>query len=568
MDFNQTRYLLHTIKHLKPIQIAYRARSIAFAKLTAVASLRNESVPAEPNWRPLTSISNFRNRSWISADEIERNEFAFLNQVSNFDNRLDWRVPGQSRLWRYNLHYFDYLFPDQDLNPLSAGRLMHSWLDCNPPGTPDAWAPFPISLRLVNWVKFISFFDTSWIKKEKILQSAYEQALWLERHLEYHLLANHLLKNAKALIFVGLFFKGEDAERWLRKGIEIYTKQLDEQILPDGGHFERSPMYHSMILEDCLDLLNVCQDHTDQKVHELAQQLRIISHKMGEFLLGMTHSDGDIALFNDAAFGIEVLPEDLKTYYEQLTGEKLNTSDSTMWAFPQTGYFIMAPQQENRMIIDCGPIGPDYQPGHSHCDTLSFELSLQGQRVVVDSGCFQYEDSPIRQYNRGNAGHNTVTIDGENQSEVWASHRCARRAYPLYARLEKGLNNELLFEGAHDGYKRLSGRPIHHRKIVWLDKLCTIEDRIEGHGHHDLETRLHINPELDLEFDDKKATVSYKENTLLTICTNREGRLEKISGWYCPEFGKKLSCAVLIQKHKSVSLPFRCGWEFKIHNDS
>ena len=568
MNFNQTSYLLNTIKYLKPIQVAYRARSIASAKLTAVASFHNNPVHADPNWSPLTSISNFRNRSWISADGIERNKFTFFNQASNFDNKLDWRVPDKSRLWRYNLHYFDYLFPDRDLNPLAAGRLMHSWLDCNSPGTPDAWDPFPISLRLVNWVKFFSFFDTSWIKKEKILQSAYLQALWLERHLEYHLLANHLLKNAKALIFAGLFFKGEDAERWLKKGTDIYAKQLDEQILPDGGHFERSPMYHSMILEDCLDLLNVCQDHTDQKVHEFAQQLKIISHRMGEFLLGMIHPDGDIALFNDAAFGIEVLPEDLKTYYEQLTGEKLNTPGSTMWAFPETGYFIMAPQEGNRMIIDCGSIGPDYQPGHSHCDTLSFELSLKGQRVIVDSGCFQYEDGPIRQYNRGNAGHNTVTIDGENQSEVWAAHRCARRAYPLYARLEKGLNNELLFGGAHDGYKRLSGRPIHHRKIVWLDNVFKIEDRIEGHGHHDLETRLHINPKLDLEFKDEKVTVSYKEKPLLTISTNGAGRLKKTSGWYCPEFGKKLSCTLLIQKHKSVSLPFKCGWKLNIYNDS
>jgi len=187
---------------MKPIQVAYRARSIASAKLTAVASLRNNSVPVDPIWAPLTNISNFRNRSWISTDEIERNKFTFLNQISSFDNQLDWNVKEQSRLWRYNLHYFEYLFPDRDLNPVAAGNLLQSWIECNPAGTPDAWDPFTVSLRLLNWIKFFSSYDIPWIKKEKILQSVYQQALWLEKHMEYHLLANHLLKNAKAFDFL------------------------------------------------------------------------------------------------------------------------------------------------------------------------------------------------------------------------------------------------------------------------------------------------------------------------------------------------------------------------------
>ena len=87
------------------------------------------------------------------------------------------------------------------------------------------------------------------------LKSLYEQALWLEKNIEYHLLANHYFKNGKALIFAGMYIAGQDAERWLKKGRQIIASELEEQILPDGGHFERSPMYHAMILEDCLDIL-------------------------------------------------------------------------------------------------------------------------------------------------------------------------------------------------------------------------------------------------------------------------------------------------------------------------
>jgi uncharacterized heparinase superfamily protein len=247
----------------------------------------------------------------------------------------------------------------------------------------------------------------------------YSQTLWLEGNIERHLLANHLFKNAKALLFAGLLFEGPDAGRWRGKGLDLLRRELPEQVLPDGGHFERSPMYHSMILEDCLDLLNLCRGSGLAELDGFAGVLARACRRMTGFLLGMCHPDGQIALFNDAAFGIEASPQELSGYYEGVTADASLTPSGRSWSFPYTGYFVMAPREGDRLIVDCGPVGPDYQPGHSHCDTLSFELSLGGRRVIVDSGCCQYEDGEIRRYNRGNLGHNTVTVDGENQSEVW-----------------------------------------------------------------------------------------------------------------------------------------------------
>ena len=216
--------------------------------------------------------------------------------------------------------------------------------------------------------------------------------------------------------------------RWLKKGTEILTAELREQILPDGGHFERSPMYHAMILEDCLDLLNICRGCRLKAAQILSERLPDVCRRMMMFLHGMRHPDGQIALFNDAAFAIEASPGELAAYYERVTSEDSPAPAGRSWKFPDTGYYVMAPRTGDRLIVDCGAVGPDYQPGHAHCDTLSFELSLKGRRVIVDSGCCQYEDGDIRQYNRGNLGHNLLTIDGQNQSEVWGAHRCARRA--------------------------------------------------------------------------------------------------------------------------------------------
>ena len=224
----------------------------------------------------------------------------------------------------------------------------------------------------------------------------------------------------------------------------------------------------------------------------------------------------------------------------------------------------MSPRPGDRLIIDCGPVGPDYQPGHSHCDTLSFELSLQSRRVVVDSGCCQYEDGEIRKYNRGNAGHNTVTIDGENQSEVWGPHRCGRRAYPLDARLSEQEDGSLHFEGAHDGYRRLQGRPIHHRSVTWTGDRIDIQDRIEGQGVHDIESRLHIHPDLKVEFAGEDVIVCNKSQVLMSASTENPGRIEIGEGYYCPEFNLKHTCPVLKIKLDPAPLPVCMRWILRI----
>jgi hypothetical protein len=165
--------------------------------------------------------------------------------------------------------------------------------------------------------------------------------------------------------------------------------------------------------------------------------------------------------------------------------------------------------------------------------------------------------------NRGNAGHNTVTIDGENQSEVWGSHRCARRARPLYARLNTAAN-ALVFEGAHDGYQRLKGKPIHHRKVVWKEGRIDIEDSIDGTGQHDIELRLHINPDLKVSVAGGEAAIRDEETVIARIHSFPDGSATAQQGWYCPEFGKKLPCDVLVHGYRKVQLPFRTGWTISI----
>ena len=95
-----------------------------------------------------------------------------------------------------------------------------------------------------------------------------------------------------------------------------------------------------------------------------------------------------------------------------------------------SGYFVIR-NLDDMLVVDCGEVGPDYQPGHAHCDTLSFELASDGRTIIVDSGVYDYEDSEMRRYVRSTRAHNTAMVDGCEQSEIWGAFRVARRARPI-----------------------------------------------------------------------------------------------------------------------------------------
>ncbi|HPA06712.1 MAG TPA: heparinase II/III family protein, partial [Candidatus Hydrogenedentes bacterium] len=170
-----------------------------------------------------------------------------MNEKHELSSAADWNNPAWEKLWLYNLHYFDDLNAEGGAARSDWHRaLITRWVAENPVGKGNGWEPYPLSLRIVNWVKW------AWAGNELppvAVESLALQAHFLSRRLEWHILGNHLLANAKALIFAGLFFDGMEAERWLATGAAIFSRQLGEQVLSDGGHFERSPMYHAQVLE-------------------------------------------------------------------------------------------------------------------------------------------------------------------------------------------------------------------------------------------------------------------------------------------------------------------------------
>ncbi|MCK5717589.1 MAG: alginate lyase family protein [Thiomargarita sp.] len=520
------KYFFHTIRYLRPIQIYGRVWFKLYhpkPDLRSAPLLRSQLKQwCEPAHRPSSLFSPV--------------QFHFLNETHALTTAQAWNHPTWEKLWLYNLHYFD------DLNAKEAEKreswhraLIERWIQENPPAHGNGWEPYPLSLRIINWIKWASSgheLSSSWIHSLAI------QVRYLYQRLEIHLLGNHLFANAKALIFSGLFFQGVEAEKWLRKGLELLHRELSEQILADGGHFECSPMYHSIILEDVLDLINIMRvyDYEQPDWQEIVQNMR-------SWLKALCHPDGQIAFFNDAAFEIAPAPQELESYAHRLALGNIKKID-----LGESGY-ISLQNDVAVALLDVGKIRPDYLPGHAHADTLSFECSLFGQRFLVNSGTSCYGVSSERLRQRATYAHNTVVLNKQNSSEVWSGFRVARRAKP-YGLRWNGANTVTC---AHDGYKRLSGKPVHWRTWTLRKHALVIQDRIEGIFQEAI-AYYHFHPDIIM-------------NTNVAILPNGQEIMWEIQGGvgkiqpstYHPKFGVNLSndCLAVTFIQSECTLIFR-----------
>ena len=553
-----------TLRHLRWSQLAYLAlhrvlpRSRAPIRMNAPVSLRRIAGPWPfPDWQPEDSRAMIATR-----------QFTFLHRTVPCNGSIPWDDRRHAKLWLYHLNYFDYLNvdfanPEEAAALAPASDIMLDWCAQNPRGDEVGWEPYPLSLRIVNWLKFLARHEAALealedpSKVETLLQSLGGQAATLERRLEKDLLGNHLVKNLKALLFAGALLATPHSARWWAKGERLLAGQLKEQILADGGHCERSPMYHAQVLEDLLDIQTLCAATGRELACTalLAQKTQAMAH----FLRGILHPDGEIPLFNDSALGGARAPAELLardelcgTGFQPVTSWAGSPCHDSVTIFPATGYAVTrSPARQSALIFDCGPLGPDCQPGHGHCDVLSYELSLDGQRVVVDSGVSTYDAGPERRYERSTAAHNTVRIDGEEQAEVWASFRVGRR--PQVSRIESGHRDGIRYvSGEHDAYRRLG--VTHARTIVlYPPDTWIVADHFRGRGEHRVESYLHFHPCVRLEpHEEPGVSGGYGRRWALAVAHGHyvfaafgPGQCELEQGWYAERFGERRSCAVL-----------------------
>lgn len=537
--------LFHTVRHLKTVQIAARVQK-------RLARVRPDLSPAPPPRPPAGA--------WVEpvakpASVADGGQVRFLNEDGEIARPGQWNDSAKGKLWLYNLHYFDDLGAAGSDGRRSLQRtLIARWIAENPPPAGNGWEPYPVSLRIVNWIKWHlagEFLD------ESMRDSLAMQVRWLMGHIEWHLLGNHILANAKALVFAGLFFSGAEAERWLARGLAIYERELPEQILDDGGHFELSPMYHAIILEDVLDLINAAR-HYGRVGDRLLAGLSGIAQRMRGWLAVMTHPDGGPAFFNDCAFGMAASRADLEAYAAKLGLSQVAEPGEGVHHLSASGY-VRVNRGDMAAILDVAAIGPDYIPGHAHADTLSFELSIGGERVIVNCGTSTYAPGPQREAERATAAHSTVEIDGENSSEVWAAFRVARRAHVVDLDVDTSGGGPVI-RAAHDGYRRLPSRPLHRRTWRFAHGALTVNDIIEVGTQCAALARFHLAPAVVTRSNSEPHRGELVTGTGRSIGWTSSEPVRLTPGYWAREFGLRHPTTAIEASLGMTGLVFAMNW--------
>jgi uncharacterized heparinase superfamily protein len=548
-----------TVRPLRVSQLIALARR----RIGGTTRLRQCPLGAPRLRRPLSPAALVEWPEWrreLAFSMIEKREFRFLNVTREFPDPIPWSSRELSRPWLYHLNYFDFLnvdlsSPKQASLLSTALRLALDWRRQNLTGAEIGWEPYPLSLRIVNWLKFLlrnaesaersAGGRTVW----QLLDSLCTQTRTLERKLEIDLMANHLLKNAKALIFAGALIQFPESDGWLRKGEAILEQQLREQVLPDGGHFERSPMYHSQVFEDLLDLQALSAVTGTPLACDGKMKVQV--RRMAAFLRDLLHPDGEIPLFGDSALNTARPSGELLHRAASVARVRRPQRDTTV--FPDTGYAVMRDASGGSLVFRCGPLGPEYQPGHGHCDLLSYELSLKGSRVVVDTGVSTYERGPDRHYERSTCAHNTLRVDGEEQAEIWASFRVGRK--PKAGKLEAGVCAGCRFlRGEHFGYQHLG---VTHRRTIYQipEGAWVVADCVQGNARRRIESFIHFHPDVRVKRDSKESPgmemnqttrwlVQFRDYTYLLMVLSA-GDVKLKQSWYAPEFGVRQARPVI-----------------------
>lgn len=497
---------------------------------------------------------------------LDANTFGFLNETHTISTTSDWNNPTLAKLWLYNLHYFDDLNArDSQTRYNQHEVLIKRWINENPACSGNGWEPYPLSLRIVNWVKWLSKQER---KNETADASLQQQTEALGQQLEYHILGNHLFANAKALVFAGAYLKTPQTERFLDKGLKILEQQTKEQFLSDGGHFELSPMYHCILLNDLLELIELSYISGNAKLNAHLDQWTAVASKALTYLEGMTHPDGDISFFNDAAFGIAPPVEHIFSFAKRL-GITHQPIEQGITTFEQSGYSRL--QKDDRIILlDHGNVGPDYLPGHAHADTLSFEYSYKQQRIIVNSGTSMYGAGKERLRQRQTPAHSTVEFNQQSSSEVWDGFRVAKRAYGRLINASSS-NESFSLKASHNGYKQLGNQNERgeHQRTLTLDEHALIIEDIFKRSSKKVDKKtcegtiyFHFHPEVKIEklnphlvklVIDSDTRVSNQKSMLIKT----EDMIKVKEGTWHPYFGMSIpnkSIAVKMSKNSHITV--------------
>lgn len=491
--------LIRTVGYLKFVQLIFRfVNPYIFYPIRLrkpkTNTLNNFNVILNPN-------STFLNYS-----------FLFLNIKHRFGLKINWDYKNHGMLWIFNLNYFDFINQD-NLNKEQSIYLIYDFAD-NYKKCKIGKHPYTTSLRIINLVKFVT--------NQKLKDQKIDDQLWIDtsnlyHKVEYHLLGNHVLENAFALWFAGHYFNNKMIQS---RGVRLILKELQEQILNDGGHFEQSPMYHCIILGRLLECISLAKQNPQDWNKKTLPILERISSKMLGWLDKIRIENDILPLVNDSVNEIGPKPSQLFKIAEELRIRPLNST------LGPSGYRNIRLSDFN-LFIDIGNIEASYQPGHTHADTFNTLLWYKSQPILTEGGTSTYENNERRSWERSTAAHNTVSVNGINSSETWSSFRVGRRAC-----VQNQIETDQKIKCNHNGFSHLG--TIHTRTWEWTESTLKITDEMNMKNYVRPIAHFHFHPNCDVQLTDNTILINNK----IKITFVGHTKLYQLEYFYAQEFNK------------------------------
>jgi len=524
----------------------------------------------------------------------------YLNPAVAGDKKITWELNRHGHFVTLGQAYL--LTKDDRYAETFVGHLT-AWLDANPPRRGINWASsLELSIRCIAWLWAMPCFAWSprltptiiW----RVLKSLFQQGSYIESYLSLYSAPNtHLTGEALGLLYLGTAVPWlADASRWRDVGLRILLEQLSRQVQADGVYFEHTSYYHRYTTDFYIHAVLLSRAGVltlPPAVHETLG--RLLDH-----LLWIMRPDGKSTLYGDDDGGRllalhqresgdfrdtlqigaalcgnglwkwaagpaspEVLwllgPDGLEAYDRLAPLEP----DSVVKRFPSSGFVVLRDGWKERssyVFMDAAAHGAmNYV--HAHADALSIEYASEGVAWIVDPGTYTYtKDSALRDQFRSSSAHNTVTVEGQSQSQSNGPFSWAQIAETTLEELTASTEGATC-RGVHNGYERFNP-PVRHRRSIQLVKRSNrpsgsyllIEDRIITTGSYRYQLRFHLAPECKPSPENSRCMVHHAKGPLLAVGIwlldrQRAGTAVPIrveDGWVSPAYGRKVPAPILV----------------------
>ena len=467
-----------------------------------------------------------------------RNKNKWINNDKGFlineEKKLfpKWDPANTSMLWKYHLHSFEYL---NNIKSNDEGiKIINDWKNNHIPEPKVSWHPYNLSLRICNWIWFISTLENFNKKKlNTIISSIYQQTQFLENHLEREKEGNHLIENCKALIIAGTFFNNK---KWKKKGFLILENELRKQVNNEGSHYEKSAMYHAIVLECFLTIYLTTKNDNAYKI--VNEKLLGVIKKMSRYLADIQIKN-QLPIQHDSCKNLSCDLEQLFILINKIA--KINNPPITEVFYTEIGNYIYK-NNKIYLLFDIGNPEPFFRPGHAHNSVFHYDLYLDNEPILCDSGVFEYESTSMRNLLRSTESHNTIQVNETELNPIWGSFRMVRN----------GSVKNIVIEDktvvAEHNYYQNSEKCLVQRKLKILenDEGIKVEDNITSKKKEIvIKDYLHFSPNIKvLKKEENEKSILYKLNSLNNEITlkiykiNNERVFESFS-YYSEEFNKK-----------------------------